>query len=828
MSESISSSINSSTPVVTYSLDDFNFTPREGESMDGFVALDTASDFSSGVPTVSGQSSEKKSLWQKVKSGVARVFGRDEDASAVPSSSQNSESKSTTETVTNKNLFQAGKVTLNLDRVWSDKIGQKVEHTTVAHCDKFVDYMISPNAVQSKIIDKQPNAISKKAASTLLLPSKLMYGIDWGYFHLFNGVGKVDEVVNRNGIFSAVSLVADAVTGSDDKALVSDKENQAQENSKDKPSRLSAVSKFGAQWALRSAEVYGLGWGLSYAAKKFTNKPVADLFNGLIHKDDQAKMATLNKLESLASPAKPIGLDLYRNKDVANPLRFNDLTAAQRRFLTTRGQNTFWLKKGGWALGGSVLMAASGLVSNISADGVNFLIPEEMQADWNPATKKAVKTTFDLGIIGAGAVMLGESYRKVYKYLPNVTPKNYNRAVGYVFGGGYLAQSWWAYNVAAQQRILPQKNPGTSPNAAYNPLNWDWSRTQTHTTTSSAVSIFMTSPIWAALSPLTLKLTDATKWFTGVDSSVLQLTPDEQAYVNQSKSGLGRWLKGARLAFSTKQAPVQLSEQDQSYVKTGLRGSVPENWLNKHLTAEDRAGLRTHLSQFNPSKYTLLDKWVRRPLHGAKARIMSSGLGQRLWTSEAMVALRGKLLKDKTHLGWMRRKYVAANIATSLPLGLAIGRASRMAQGYTDIKSLSGGSMMSVFTYPAFTGSQNASLAIKGQVTNIDAFVAGMYVINNNFALCTWADEGVYQSTIGMINDYEDSTDPQEKADLAAELLNNYLISYGDVDLNVVRQDGPGAEEMKRTEKYKIWTKLNDLFGVDPEEILAEVQARAA
>lgn len=805
--------------VVSYALDDFAPPQNSQNKSSGTDSFFTGSVTGHSAPAekISPPSdSEKPSLWERAKSGWQKVRTDVTNLFSGDDKSQTAVTEILPQKPEPKHLFTTGSVTVNLDRVWKDKIGKPVEHTSVAHCDRFVDYMLSPSAVQEKIIDKQPDEISKTAAKSLLVPSKFMYGMDWFYYHVFGGVGKVDEVINQNGLFAAAEMATRLARPEPEQNASSTADHTEEKTEK---SKLATAAEFAAKWGVRSAEVYGAGWGLSYAVNRLRNTQVGKILAGLSLKKNADELEVLRELQKGADPKKnlPLGQGwlLKTEKDIEHaylkagtPQNFNDLSPQQRRYLVTRGQNAFWLRKGGWALGGSILMAASGLVKNISSDGVNFFIPEKTQKNWSPATRQKVQTTFDLGLIGAGAVMLGESYRKVYSHLDGVTPKNYGRGIGYLFGGGYLAQSWWAYNVAAQQRILPQKDSNTSPNAAYNPLNWDWSRAQLHTTTSSAVGIFLTSPIWAALSPLSLKLADGLKFITGADKSVMKFTEAEKQYLAQTKNftfrghdlGFGKTLKnipkGLRLAFGTLE-PVKLTARDHEYIRTGLK-------------------------PFVASKRAWLDCWIRQPLYSAKNKVLSSDAARKFLTSRPMVSLRKKLLSDTKNLGWLRRKFATASIVASYPLGLAIGRASRMAQGYTDKKSLTGGSMQTVFTYPAFTASQQVSLAVRGQVTNIDAFVAGMFVINNNFSLCTWADEGVYQSTIAMANDYNEATDPVEKANLAAELLNNYLISYGDVDFGVIQRNEEGAEDMMRTEKYKIWVILSDLFGVDPEELLAK------
>lgn len=80
-------------------------------------------------------------------------------------------------------------------------------------------------------------------------------------------------------------------------------------------------------------------------------------------------------------------------------------------------------------------------------------------------------------------------------------------AVGYG-----LYDMYWS-NFSAQQRILPAYSD-LPPNAAYNPLNWDWDKTQGHTAASHMLMWGATGAAWSSL----------LRWQNGITNKVMKRT----------------------------------------------------------------------------------------------------------------------------------------------------------------------------------------------------------------------------------------------------------------------------------------------------------------
>lgn len=162
-----------------------------------------------------------------------------------------------------------------------------------------------------------------------------------------------------------------------------------------------------------------------------------------------------------------------------------------------------------------------------------------------------------------------------------------------------------------------------------------------------------------------------------------------------------------------------------------------------------------------------------------------------------------------------RAAFTGLSALAGLPMGVGLGQMMEKAANYSSTTSTSGTPFRALITGPLAAVGMTFNTAAYGYATSWGAYAFNMVPVNYTWAACSQMGENLFQSARVMADDYQSTTDPNEKRRLRTLLFQLYAIAYDN-----------GNTDVRQNEKTKIGTLLQGV-GIRPTDIAASLSAQA-
>lgn len=163
-----------------------------------------------------------------------------------------------------------------------------------------------------------------------------------------------------------------------------------------------------------------------------------------------------------------------------------------------------------------------------------------------------------------------------------------------------------------------------------------------------------------------------------------------------------------------------------------------------------------------------------------------------------------------------RATFTALSSILGLPMGVGLGQMMEKAMHYSSTTSTSGTPFRALVTGPLAAVGMTFNTAAYGYATAWGAYAFNMIPVNYSWGACSKMGENLFQSARVLADDYQSTTDPNDKRRLRTRLFQLYMIAYDN-----------GNPDPKQNERAKIGALLKGA-GIDAQAIADYVTRKSA